>query len=168
MLPPFSFQARFSRIDIGSSACWGEAGWGSLSRRRPEARSDGRAEVPAGAAATERAGAAASPYRDQACASGVAPERMPRVRHRRGGRPPLPHDGVRRWRTRVATEAHRSPSAAEGDRCRPPVVCRAGGGTRDWHPPPRSEAKQCDARRQGSRANHGLRPRNRHRAHRDL
>ena len=92
--------------------------------------------------------------------SGLASERLPRLRHRRGGRPALPLDGVRGRRgPRVAAAAHRTAAAGQGARDRAAAVRGARGGARSRRAAPRSEAGQRDGRRARPRADHGLRPR---------
>ena len=79
-----------------------------LSRRRPEARPAGRAQVPA---ARRRQGSGApdpAPHRSPDGAAGLAPERLPRLRHRRSRGHDVPLDGVRGRRgSLVAAQAHR-------------------------------------------------------------
>ena len=79
-----------------------------LPRRRPQARPAGRAEVPARGRRSRSGAADAAPQRSADGAAGVASERLPRLRHRRGRRPHLPVDGVRGRRgSGVAAPAHR-------------------------------------------------------------
>ena len=89
-----------------------------------------------------------------------APQRVPRLRHRRGGRPPLPLDGVRGRRgSRVAASPHRTASAGQGARALAAALRGARRGARSRGPAPGPEAGQRDGGRARPRADHGLRPR---------
>ena len=77
-----------------------------------------------------------------------APERLPRLRHRRSRRLALPVDGVHRRRNaRVAAAAHRLAAGRKGARRRAAVVRGTGRRARPRRPAPRSEARQHHARR---------------------
>ena len=83
----------------------------SVPRRRPEARPAGRAEVPAARRRSRSGAADAAAHRSADGAPGLAPERLPRLRHRRGRRPHLPVDGVRGRRgSRLAAAPRRTVS----------------------------------------------------------
>ena len=79
-----------------------------LSRRRSQAGAAGRAQVPAPGSRSRSRPADAAAQRSADGASGLASERLPRLRHRRGRRPHLPLDGVRGRRgAGVAAPPHR-------------------------------------------------------------
>ena len=96
-------------------------------RRRPAARPARRAEVPARGGRRRSAAPGAVPQRGAHRAPGVAPQRLPRLRHRRGRRAHLPDDGVRGRRgPGVAAQADRAVAAGEGHRDRAADLRRAG------------------------------------------
>ena len=93
-------------------------------------------------------------------AAGVAPERLPRLRHRRSRRPAVPLDGVRRRRgPRDLAAPHRPLSRRQGRRHRAAAVRRTRRRARTRRAPSRSEAGQRHARRRRQGPDHGLRPR---------
>ena len=120
-----------------------------------------RAQVPAGGG-RQRGDAGALPQRGADRPPRVPPQRLPRVRHRRGGGPALPLDGVRRRRgPRLAAEAHRPPAAGQGSRRGAPRVRGPRRGAREGRAAPRPQAGQRDARPPGRGRDHGLRSRGR-------
>ena len=100
----------------------------------------------------------AVPLRGAPLARGHPPQRLPRLRHRRGGGPPLPVHGAS-WtaRTWAPCSAHRPAAGREGGPGQPADLRRPGRGPRQGRAAPRPQAGQRDARRPGPRAHHRLR-----------
>ena len=78
-----------------------------LSGRRHEARACGGAQVSPAEPRGRRETARAVPQRSRDGTADLAPARVPRLRHRRNRRPPVPLDGVRRGRG--SRRRHRAP-----------------------------------------------------------
>ena len=84
---------------------------------------------------------------------GLAPERLPRLRHRRDRRASFPVDGVHRRREPgLAAAAHRPAAAGQGGRDGAAAVRGAGRGARQGRAAPRPEAGQRDDRRPRARS----------------
>ena len=100
----------------------------------------------------------AAPHRGADGAAGLAPERLPRLRHRRDRRRDVPVDGVRRRRgCGVAAAAHRPIPGRSRARDRAAGVRRPGRGARARRHPSRPQARQRDARRDRKGPHHRLR-----------
>ncbi len=127
----------------------GRGGMGEVYRALDlDAQSAGGAEVHARRRAHERGGAGALPQRSPDRAAGVAPQRLPRVRHRRDRGPALPVDGVRGRRgPGVAAAPHRPSARRQGARVHPPHLRGAGRRARTRRAAPRPEAGQHHDRR---------------------
>ena len=111
------------------------------------------------AVAGDSAAPRAVPPRGADRAAGVAPQRLPRLRHRRGRRPRVPHDGAGRRRgSRLAPEAHRTLPRGARHRDRAADLRRPRRGARPGRAAPRSQAGQHHARRGWPRPHHRLRP----------
>ena len=109
----------------------------------------------------------ALPRRGAHRAPGLAHQRLPDLRRRRGRRAALPVDGVRRRRgPGLAPAPDRAPPEGQGDPDRPAALRRARGGARDRRPAPRPEAGEHHDRRPRPGAHHRLRPRGVRRRHR--
>ncbi len=130
-----------------------------VSRGRLEARTAGRAQVSAARRRPRSGPADAAPYRGPDGAAGVAPERLPRLRHRRDRRRDVPVHGIRRRRGRgVAAPARRPIPGRSRARDRAPDLRGPGRRARARCHPSRSEAGQRDARRDRQGPHHRLRP----------
>ena len=130
-----------------------------LPGRGSAARAERRAEVPAAGRRRRSAAARPVPSRGAHRAPGVAPQRLPRLRHRRGPRPRLPDDGADRRRgSGRAAEARRPLPGRARHRDRAPDLRRPGRGARLRRAAPRSQAGQHHARRGRPRPHHRLRP----------
>ena len=133
-----------------------------VSSRGPDARPARRDEVPSRSHGPRRGVADAIPERGARGAAGVASQRVPCLRHRRGRRPDIPHHGVHPGRgPRVAAPTHRPAGARQGRRDGARAVRGPGSGARQGRAAPRPEARQRDDRRARARAARGLRPRRR-------
>ena len=131
-----------------------------LPRRRPAARPAGRAEfLPEARRPTIRRGSTRFHNEVRIARQVVASQRLPRLRHRRGGGAALPLHGVRGRRgPRVAAAPHRPPARRTRPRDRAPALRRARGRARPGRPAPRPQARERHARRPRQGAHHRLRP----------
>ena len=115
---------------------------------RPHARRDGRDQGAARRVREHRRDGQALPPRDQARAQGLAPQRLPHPRVRRGRRRALHLDGVRRGHRHQAARARqgRLPRAGGGVRRLDPDRRRPAGDPRRRHHPPRPQDLEHHAR----------------------
>ena len=131
----------------------GAAAWARCTAPTTQARPAGRAQVPA-ARGRARSGAPRPVARRGARRpAGLAPERLPRLRRRRVGRPPLHRHGVRRRRgPRALCCAASAACPRTGAAGRARDLRRARGRARPGRAPPRPQAGQRDDRRPRTRA----------------
>ena len=97
------------------------------------------------------------PRRSAHRAPGIAPQRLPRLRYRRGGRVHVSFDGVRGWRgSQLSAAPHRTPAWRQSDRDRAQVVRGARRRSRQGRTASRPETSQRHDRWAGSGVDHGF------------
>ena len=131
-----------------------------LPRGRPQAGSGSRAQVPAAGRGSRSGTPDAAAHRSAHGSSGLAPQRVPRLRHRRRRGAYVPVDGVRGRRgSRVAAPPHRPLPAGARARNRAADLRRPQRGARARRGSPRLQTGERDDRRYRQSAGDRLRAR---------